>query len=66
MIKGTFMTSMPGDNSHVRMSWENWKDKPLQFLRGTNQYIFLLPHIQKNLTTINREKRKNKYVQTGH
>jgi len=60
------MMSMPGDNSHVRTSWEDWKDKPLQCLTGTKQYIFVLPHIQKNLTTIYRVKTKNKCAQAGH
>lgn len=58
MINDTFILLKPGDNLYIRMSQENQICKPLQFLRG--QYIFVLAHIQKNLTIIYLQGKKER------
>lgn len=50
-INDTFILLKPGDNLHIRMSWENRYVNHCNFYKDS-QYVFLLAHIQKNLTII--------------
>lgn len=48
MINDTFILSKPGDNLHIRMSWENQICKPVQLLRGQPVHIPASSHSEKS------------------